>query len=372
MSDTVAQPPVQAPTEGPAHGATGPPATWRPSPTGMIARALVLAGLLAIVLAAPPMMPGVTTNILSRVAVFVIVALSLNILIGYTGQISLGHGAFLGAGGFAAGIAITNLGLPWAFAQVVAVLVGGAFALLLGLVALRVKGLYLALVTLAYGLFAQEVLFGLGWVSRGGAGMPADRPEWAMGDVAYAYVCVAAVALIWALDWRLTSSRAGRAIQALRDSEKVAASWGINVTSHKLLAFVLSGMVAGLAGGLFASVEQLVSTQTFTLELSLTFLFMAVLGGAGSRPGVVLAAVLLGFLEFFLDQLAAAFDLAVDGSAAPLFSALLVLLVLLFVPGGLAQLLRGVFRWLSFQPFRDPRGDDDSQPAMGGGDGGRP
>lgn len=371
MSETVAQPPAQPAASTDEPSGAGPAAPWRPSPPGFVARLVVLAGLLAVVLAGPPLMPGVTTNILSQVAIFVIVALSLNILIGYTGQISLGHGAFLGAGGFAAGIAITNGGVPWAFAQVVAVAVGGLFALLLGLVALRVKGLYLALVTLAYGLFAQEVLFGLGWVSRGGAGMPADRPSWAMGDTAYAYVCIAAVALVWALDWRLTASRAGRAIQALRDSEKVAASWGINVTSHKLLAFVLSGMVAGLAGGLFASIEQLVSTQTFTLELSLTFLFMAVLGGAGSRPGVALAAVLLGFLSFALDQLADNVGFPVDGSAAPLFSAVLVLGVLLFVPGGLAQLLRGPIRWLSFKPFRDPRGSD-SPAAGGGGDDGRP
>lgn len=370
MSETVAQPPVQTPS-APERGLTGPPAPWRPSPPGVVARLVVLAALLALVLASPTLMPGVTTNILSRVATFVIVALSLNILIGYTGQISLGHGAFLGVGGFAAGISITNGALPWVFAQLVAVLVGGLFALVLGVVALRVKGLYLALVTLAYGLFAQEVLFGLGPVSRGGAGMPADRPAWAMGDISYAYVCIAAVALIWVLDWRLTSSRAGRAIQALRDSERVAASWGINVTNYKLLAFVLSGMVAGLAGGLFASIEQLVSTQTFTLNLSLTFLFMAVLGGAGSRAGVVLAAILLGFLSFVLDQLSANVGFPVDGSAAPLFSAVLVIGVLLFVPGGLAQLLRGPIRWLSFKPFRDPRGAPVAPGATGGGDDGR-
>lgn len=372
MSETVTQPPSQSAPTVEAGGLPGPPPRWRPSPPGVVARLVVIAGLLALVLASPTLMPGVTTNILSRVATFVIVALSLNILIGYTGQVSLGHGAFLGVGGFAAGIAITEVGVPWAFAQVLAVLVGGIFALVLGLVALRVKGLYLALVTLAYGLFAQEVLFGLGPVSRGGAGMPAARPSWAMGDISYAYVCIAAVALVWVLDWRLTSSRAGRAIQALRDSENVAASWGINVTSHKLLAFVLSGMVAGLAGGLFASIEQLVSTQTFTLSLSLTFLFMAVLGGAGSRPGVVIAAVLLGFLSFALDQLEANAGFPVDGSAAPLFAAVLVLGVLLFVPGGLAQLLRGPIRWLSFRTFRASAGGAEGPGATGGGDRGRP
>lgn len=364
MAETIA--PTQA--TSPPGGPTEPPRPWRPSPPGMLIRAVTLAVLIGFVLSTPWLMPNVQVNILTRVVTFVIVALSLNILVGYTGQISLGHSAFMGVGAFSAGIAITNAGLPWLFAQAVAIGVGAVAALILGFVALRVKGLYLALVTLAYGLFAQFVIFPLGPISRGGAGMPADRPSWATGDEAYAYVCLGALALVWVLDWRLTSSRAGRAIQALRDSEKVAASWGINVTAHKLLAFVISGAIAGLAGGLFAGIEQLVSPITFGFQLSLLFLFMAVIGGAGSRPGVVVGAVLLGILPFFLDVAEANWGLPLDGSAAGLVGALLVLIVLLWVRGGIAQLLGGVFRWLSFRPFRASGGADGAGAEAGGSD----
>ena len=355
-------------------GGTGsPPAPrrpgerWRPSKQGMIARGIVLAAILGFVAAAPLLVPAVQINIVSRIAVFAIVALSLNILVGYTGQVSLGHSAFLGIGAFATGFMITEAGLPWIAAIGAAILVGGLSAVVLGFVALRVKGLYLALVTLAFGLFAERVLFNITAITRGGAGMPADRPAWAFEDLTYAYVCIGALLLVWALDWRLTSSRAGRSIQALRDSEKVAASWGINVTNYKLLAFVLSGAIAGLAGGLFASIEQLVSPITFSFQLSLTFLLMVVIGGAASRPGVVLGAIVLESTAFFLDLIADAYPgFPIDGSAGPLVGAVLLLAVLLRYPGGIAQLLGGVFRWLSFQKFKGrPR---DTVPAGGGED----
>ena len=302
VSDTVTQTPV-AGSSGPVDD---PEASTDPShvelvpleddadrgrsPLGLILRGVLMAALLGLVLAAPLLMPDAQVNIVSRVACFAIVALSLNVLLGYTGQVSLGHSAFLGVGAFSAGYAITELELPWIMAQLVAIGIGVLAALVLGIVALRVKGLYLALVTLAYGLFAERVLFGIGPITQGGAGMPAARPE-AIGlnDVAYAYICIAALVLVWILDWRLTSSKAGRAIQAIRDSEKVAASWGINVTGYKLLAFVISGALAGLAGGLFASIEQIVSNLTFTFTLSLTFLLMVVIGGVGSRLGGVAA-----------------------------------------------------------------------------------
>jgi branched-chain amino acid transport system permease protein len=330
VSETVAQPPVQSSAD--SSGLSGPPAPWRPSPPGhRRADLVVLACLLAVVLAAPPMMPGVTTNILSRVATFVIVALSLNILIGYTGQISLGHGAFLGVGGFAAGIAITNGGLPWEFAQLVAVLVGGLFALVLGLVALRVKGLYLALVTLAYGLFAQEVLFGLGTGQprrcrhaggpsgvghgrrrlrlrvhrRGGAGLGAGLAAHQLAGRPPSRRC--ATRRTWPPPGASTSpatscwpscsrawSRAGRGAVRL----------------HR-------------AAGLHADVH---------LKLSLTFLFMAVLGGAGSRPGVVVAAVLLGSCPSSWTRPPTRLPRRRLRGAAVLGR--LVLGVLLFVPGG--------------------------------------
>src|SRR3970040_2051170 len=126
--------------------------------------------------------------------------------------------------------------MPYPLALGAPLATGAASALILGAVALRVRGLYLALVTIAYGLFAQEVIFNYRPLTGGGAGRRAPRPEIFDGDIAYVYFCVAVLGLILLFDWRLTSSKAGRAIEALRDDERVAASWGINITAFKLLA----------------------------------------------------------------------------------------------------------------------------------------
>lgn len=314
----------------------------------------LLAAGVVLVLLIPVLTPTVFLNVVSRTATFALVALSMNVLLGYAGQVSLGHNAFMGIGAFAAGYLLTEVGLPWELGLIFAALTGGLAALVLGGVALRIRGLYLALVTLAYGVFAEQTIFNIRAVTGGGAGMPAPRPGWGSGDMAYAYICLVAVALALAFDWRLTSSRAGRAIMALRDNERVAASWGMNVTWYKLLAFVISGAMAGIAGGLFASIEQVVVAPDFPVTLSLTFLLMAVLGGLGSRWGVLQAGVFIAVLPSLLDWANDNIDVppftAIDGSVAPLFVAVLVLLTLVFFPGGLAQVQRPLWRRLAGTP----------------------
>jgi branched-chain amino acid transport system permease protein len=367
MSETLVRPSA-APTDLPAPVERSRPEPWQPSRVGAVARLVAVGGAIATALAVPLLISPVNLNIVSTAAVYAIIALSLNVLIGYTGQVSLGHSAFLGVGAFAAGYALTDLALPWLFALITAVVVGGLVALFLGAVALRVKGLYLALVTLAYGLFASRVLFGVDALTGGGGAQMADRPVWAMGDLAYAYLCLAGLAIVWLLDWRLTASKAGRAVRALRDSEKVAASWGINVTGYKLLAFVFSGAVAGLGGALFASIEQVVSRETFDFRLSLTFLIIVVVGGIGSRIGVVLGTVLIYPMAFVLDAAADRWSgFPVDGTAAQVISALLLLVVLVRYPGGIAQLLDPVIRWCSFKPWQRRRGDAGGAANHGGG-----
>lgn len=369
MSATTVRPSA-APRDLAVGARVAEPATpWRPATSGVAARVAVLALVLGTVAALPLLVTPLTRTVVATVAVYGMVALSLNVLVGYTGQVSLGHSAFLGIGAFGAGYVLTELGLPWEVGLAVAVLLGVGIALLLGLVALRVRGLYLALVTLALGLFAERVLFGIEPLTGGGAGQTAMRPAWASGDLAYAYVCYAGLAVAWLLDWRLTSSKAGRAIRALRDSERVAASWGIDVTRYKLLAFVTSGAVAGLAGALFASITEIVSPITFSFMLSLSFLMMVVVGGIGSRIGVVLGAGLFTALPNVLDALAekyAAFPL--DGSAAQVLGAVLLLAVLVRFPGGIAQLLAPVIRWCTFRPFRSRDGATASGSHGGSGD----
>ncbi len=337
------------------------------------ARLLVLAALLVVVLAIPPAVPGIYVNVVSRAAIYGIVALSMNVLVGYAGQASLGHAAFLGLGAFGSGYALTKLHMPFGAALVVAAATGMVAAAVLGGVALRVSGLYLALVTIAFGLFAQETLFNIRSLTGGGAGQRAARPSLFHTDVSYAYLCIGMLALTLLVDWRLTSIRSGRAIQALRDDERVAASWGIDVTAHKLLAFVISGAMAGVAGGLFASIEQIVSKEDFGLTLSLTFLLMTVVGGAGNRWGVVQGGVLFAVLPTLLDRSHANFHIlpfsAVSATWEPAIGALLLLLTLTLSPGGIAQQQGALLRWLGGGPFqRDP----DAHVPQGGGMGARP
>jgi branched-chain amino acid transport system permease protein len=333
-------------------------AEFRPSPGGVAARVAVLVALLLIVLAVPQVVPGVYTNVVAKAAIYGIIALSLNIIVGYTGQVSLGHAAFVGVGAFGAGYALTEMQLPYGAALVVAALTGAVGALVLGFVALRLSGLYLALVTIAYAAFARETLFGIRSLTGGGAGQPSPRPSLFANDVPYAYLCIGVLALTLAFDWRLTASKAGRAIQALRDDERVAASWGINVTSYKLLAFVISGIIAGLAGALFASLEQVASQQDFPFELSLTFLVMTVVGGAGNRWGVMQGGILFAVLPTLLDRAHESFHFfpfsLIEITWEPAIGAMLLLLTLIFTPGGIAQQQRHLLNWLSFKRFNEP------------------
>lgn len=342
-----------------------PRVRWRPSAAGAAARLVVWALIIGFFIGIPHWVPDTQVNIVSRAAVYGIIALSMNVLMGYAGLVSLGHQAFFGIGAFGAGYLITEAGLGWFVGIAGAVIIGGLFSLVLGAIALRVQGFYFAIVTIAFGLFTQEVIFNIRAITRGGAGMPADRPEIFSGDIVYAYVCIVAMVLVWAFDWRLTSTRPGRAIEALRDDARVAASWGINVKGFTLMAFAISGAMAGLGGGLFASIEQIVSPPSFNFTLGLVFMLMAVVGGLRSRPGVVTGGIVFATLPFLLE---AAHDHLswwpdfIGPLWEPLIGAILLLLTLIFFPGGIAQQNEDLYRWLSFRRFHEPK-----QATVGGG-----
>ncbi|HEX2027434.1 MAG TPA: branched-chain amino acid ABC transporter permease [Nitriliruptorales bacterium] len=368
----VPQPPPPPPSGRPTDDAARrlPVATsrWRPSAAGAAARLAVLTVILGSVLAAPLLLPAPLVLIAAKAVVFMLAALSMNVLMGYAGQVSLGHGAFVAVGAFASGYVLTIMQLPWAAAAVAAMSLGGLAAAVLGAVALRVRGLYLALVTLAYDLFVTFTVLNVRALTGGGAGQPAPRPAFATDDLAYVYLGLVIVALVWVFDWRLTASKAGRAIQALRDDERVAASWGIHVTRYKLLAFVISGTVAGLAGAYFAGIEQIVATADFGFTLSLTIVLMTVVGGLGSRPGVVQGAIVFAALPTLLEtahEQLAWWPRWLGSLWEPFVGALLLVLVLVFYPGGIAQQQAPLLRWLGWQRLHAPE-----HVALGGGGGG--
>jgi branched-chain amino acid transport system permease protein len=283
--------------------------------------------------------------------VYAIVALSLNVLIGYAGQVSLGHQGFFGLGAFVSGYMVSGQGQVFWTGLVIAAVVVALASLLMGMVALRVRGLYLALVTLVFGLMAERSIFT--WPLFGeGAGVEAPRPGGFEAPARYYLLCVAALVVVWYLDWRFTKSKAGRAVAALRENEQVASSYAIPVARYKLLAFVLSGIFVGVAGSLYGHYNTTVSPQPFQFQLALFFIIVTVVGGLRSRPGIVLWTVVFTLAPQYLGDLS---------DNAPFIGnfigTIILLLVLVYRPGGIGQIIRPITSWMSGGPFKT--GDDD-------------
>lgn len=294
-------------------------------------------------------------------AVYAIVGLSMNVLVGYTGQISLGQQGFVGLGSMAAAnVAASGINdaepLRFAFGLAAAALLGGAVAVVLGIAALRITGLYLALLTLVFGETVAQSVLSIPALDGQAAGVKANRPTFLLSDYRLYLFALAVLAVVFVLDRRLVASKAGRALLALKENERAAAAFGINVTAFKLLAFALSGALAGLAGGVLVYISQDFSQKNFTdpagLNLALTFVVIAVVGGLGSRAGVVLAAAFFGLLPFLMQDV---FTLAggkgfFDSHIAylpALIGAVLLLQTVIANPGGLGQVIAPISRWLA-------------------------
>ncbi len=332
---------------------------FRPSPRGRVMRGLLWAALAWLVLCLPvnvlsPFEVGVADiDDISMLVIFAIVGLSLNVLLGYAGQISLGHQAFVGIGAFTSAYLATDYGLSLWFTVLVAAGLGAVQALVLGAVSLRVTGLYFALVTLAYGAFAEESLFKITAVTGGDAGKAAARPVGFESGYAYYFVCLGFLAVVWYLDWRLTTSKAGRALNALRENPRVAATYGINVNAYILLAFTVSGLFAGIAGALWAHHEELIVSGTFNFQKALLFVLMAVVGGLRNRVGVVLGSAFFAVLgsgklveilhlEGFFEGVVGLPSEFVGLVVGPI----LLLLTITRFPGGIGQQVAPLAQWM--------------------------
>lgn len=350
---------------------------FRPNPRGVAARA-VAAVLVAVAILLLPRALKTTQDLwLGLAAIYAIIGLSINIITGHAGQISLGHQAFVGIGAFMSAFVVTKVGnfpvdplsgLVFApttiatadfwVALTVAGITGATMATVLGLVALRIRGLYLALITLAFGLMAETTIFNWRAFTGGGAGAAAPRPAAFESNEAYAYVCLLVLGLFLFVDWRLVRSRAGRAIVAFRNDERVAATLGVNVTMYKLLAFAIAGFLAGVAGALFGHWNQAVQALDFELRTALVWILMAVVGGLGSRAGVVAGSAFFAVFPLYLSAKAGGATITIPGvgpvliqTLSPFLGALLLLLTITLYPGGIAQQLAPFRRWLAGGPL---------------------
>lgn len=316
--------------------------TWQPSTLGWVARRGLMALIFIGILIAPLFVNQVQDDLISLAFIYVVIGLSINILMGYAGQISLGHQAFVGVGAFTSAYMVSTAHLTFWIAFLVAGLSGAAAALVLGFIALRLKGLFLALITLAYGSVARLTIFNLPSLTGGGAGARAPRPPGfdSHTNKPYVYLCLMVLVALMYIDWRFIRSKVGRAIQAIRENELAAASFGINVTAYKLIAFVASGVFAGLGGSLYAHQQTSVSAGNFDFTLALTFVLMVVVGGLNSRVGVFIGSA---FFALFKPVLA---TISVTASLySGLIGAVLLLLTLTGFPGGIAQQIAPLLRW---------------------------
>ena len=347
---------------------TEPAESTRFSPTtqGWAARLVVLVLIFGGVLLITAIAPGYWAFRISLAAIYAIIGLSLNIVMGYVGQVSLGHHGFVGIAAFiSAWYVTTKAGCSleqgcslssFLVGTVIAVLSGGIAAGLLGLVALRIRGLYLALITLAYGFMAETAIFQIPALTRGGAGMPAPAPTGFTGDNSYAFLTLIFLALVIFIDWRLLRSKVGRAILSIKHSEPVAASYGINVTAYKTMAFVLSGLFAGLAGALLAFRVENVVSNDFDFSLALLWVLMVVVGGLGNRVGVVIGSAFFAIFPFILssfDFIKNFFDKhAIEPELVGLLlGATLALLTIIQYQGGIGEQISPITRWLGGKPF---------------------
>jgi branched-chain amino acid transport system permease protein len=332
-------------------------AVWRPDARGWIARIAVLAmifGGLAYVIATASQ---TWANLFAQAAIYGIIGLSLNVVLGYTGQVSLGHHGFVGLSAFVSAGVVSEQGQSFWVGLFAAVLVGAATAGLLGLVALRIKGLYLALITLTFGYVSANSIFEIPALTRGGQGMPAPRPEGFTSNRSYAVLCIAMLAVAIFVDWRIVRSKVGRAILAVKQSEAVAASYAVNVTFYKAFAFILSGAFAGLAGSLFAHRVGVVVANNFKFENALLWVLMVVVGGLGRRTGVVIASAFFALFSSLISEIAWLNEFITETLHREpdyftlIIGPLLALEVIVFAPGGLGGRLSPLTTWLGGARF---------------------
>ena len=270
------------------------------------------------------------------VAVNAVVAIGLNLLSGYTNQLSFGHAGFLAIGAYVAALVTLQIpALPVPLTLLVAGLATALVGLALGIPCLRLEGLYLAMATLAFGFVVTEAITNLDWLTRGNDGLrvPLARlGPWTLDtDAARYYLAVAVAAAMILAALNVAATRTGRAFLAIRTSEIAAQASGINAAAYKTIAFVLSAFYTGVAGGLFAFVVGFLSPDAFDVFLSVDFLVMIILGGLGSVLGSVAGAAIVTVLN---DSLAG------FQAFRPLIFGAIMIICMLFMPGGLAAMTR--------------------------------
>jgi branched-chain amino acid transport system permease protein len=284
----------------------------------MRGRTVGLGALLLVALLLPLVLSGFRLFQFTQVYVYAMVLLGLNLLTGYNGQISLGHGAFYALGAYTMAIMIDRWHVPYGWTIPIAGAVCFLVGFLFGIPALRLEGLHLALATFALALAVPQILkYFDGWTGgsqgivlskpRVPGGLPLSRDQWLY------YLALAVLLLLFVLTWNLLRSRPGRAIVAIRDNPIAARAMGINAALYKSLTFGVSACYTGVAGALGGLAVAFVAPDSFNVFLSITFLVGIVIGGLASVPGAIFGALFIQFVPNYAQEISKAAPWAIYG-----------------------------------------------------------
>jgi branched-chain amino acid transport system permease protein len=325
-----------------------------------LARRMAVAAVLLLLLA-PSFLNPYFLNLGIQIGYYGIAALGLNIVVGFTGQISLGHAAFFGFGAFASAWLNNTTGLPVFFCIPLAGAMTMALGLIVGIPAGRIKGLYLAIATLASQYILEDFFSRADWFTGGSYGAMAN-PFSLFGfafntDQRYFYVVLCYVVVMFLLAANLMRSRDGRAFVAVRDHYLSAEIMGINLTRYRILSFGISSLYAGVGGALFAHYLGFVSAEGFTIMLSIQFLGMIIIGGLGSLLGTLLGTAFMVLLPEVMEA-----GVSLVGDSLPgltqalayireMAIGLAIILFLIFEPDGLAHRWKMIKAYWKLYPF---------------------
>ena len=320
---------------------------------------LVLA--LAVVVALPFFASPYWLTVLNQIGIAVVGAIGLNILVGYTGQISLGQGGFLAVGAYTAGVVAAKTGASPLLGLLAAVVATAAVGAFFGLPALRLKGLYLAIATLASQQIIIWVITHWEWVTGGVDALvlePVTLFGWTItGDRQWYWVIAGFAGLATVVGTNLFRTGVGRAFVAIRDQDVAAEVIGVDPARYKLLAFAVSSGFVGLAGALTAYWTQILTWERFTLDVSILYLAMIIVGGLGSISGAVYGAAFIIALPAYLQQLSLTFQgdsffvRNLPALQLLIFGATIILF-LVFEPRGMARIWQRMKDYFRLWPFR--------------------
>lgn len=300
-------------------------------------------------------------NLANQIAIATVGAIGLNILVGYTGQISLGQGAFMAIGAYSAGIFTARFGIPFWLSIPIASLLTAAIGLLFGLPSLRLKGLYLAIATLAAQQIVEWTVTHWTGLTGGTEALVVPKPtlfgEPVNSGFRFYWISAGLAGLTALFTANLFRSRVGRAFVAIRDQDIAAGALGVNVFYYKLLAFATSSFFVGMAGALLAHYRTIVTWEPFTLETSIRYLAMIIIGGLGTIVGSFFGATFMVLLPAAITTVGRSLQTTAPAVASLLPAAqqaafgIVIILFLILEPAGLAKLWKNVKNYFRVWPF---------------------